>query len=150
MHIVLRTKTQKYTAPFRYRYNTEANLQAEFYMECRKRGHRVVLNFYTPVGYLDAACLSEDGRMLKAIVEVKRSNKCGLATKQLERYRSSGVRVFVLRPMDDLSAIVTAAFKEKGRTLRELAERPAVIRSKNVFNRAGAVYLDLEDLNWKQ
>ena len=150
MHITLRSRSPKYTAPFRYRFNTEANLQADFYMECRKRGHRIVLNFYTPVGYLDAACLSDDGLTLKAIIEVKRSNGCRLNTKQLARYRSSGVKVFMLRPMDDLCSIVTQAYKEKGVSLDALAERPATIRSNNVFNRRGAIYLDHEELNWKK
>jgi len=77
--------------------NSEANVQAEFYHQCRLIGLPVALEVTTPVGRLDVAVLNATGDGCVAIVECKKA-ACMISAElgQVRRYKKIGVPVYGL------------------------------------------------------
>jgi hypothetical protein len=89
---------------------TEATIQAEFYHQCRLLGLTCVLEYTTPVGRLDAVVFAEGLSAIIAGVECKRPrthsgtrrNEVALEnSRQLQRYRSTGITMFTLIRFED-------------------------------------------------
>ena len=95
----------KFRAQFGKARFSEANIQAEFYHECRLLGVNCLLELNTPVGRLDIAILNKDCSAIVAIVEVKRGY-FNLKSNQFERYRSLGVPVYGLGKLYAVNQLV--------------------------------------------
>ena len=85
------------------RLDAEANLQAEFYHQCRLIDLQLALEVTTPAGRLDAAILTPDRLNLVAIVEVKRSKLSFNEgrSRQILNYKALGVPVYGLDTTTD-------------------------------------------------
>src|SRR5271169_7045453 len=77
-------------------FDAEANIQAEFYHQCKLIGLECRLEVTTPVGRLDAVILAPGLQRVLAIVEVKRE-AASFEQRQIERYKTLGVPVYGLK-----------------------------------------------------
>ncbi len=96
------------------RLDTEANLQAEFYHECKLIGLPCSLEVITPAGRLDAVVLNAAKTQFLAIIEVKRDpvSFLGGYSTQIKRYKRLGVPVYGLSSHND-PAKLAATIKAK-------------------------------------
>jgi len=80
--------------------DSEANLQAEFYHQCKLIGQQCALEVTTRVGRLDIAVLSADRCRILAIVEAKKSHAyfANGQSAQIQRYKLLGLPVYGLSP----------------------------------------------------
>lgn len=140
----------KYTFPI-----SEANIQAEFYHQCRLLGVPCVLEFITPVGRHDACIFSPDFTHLRAIVECK-NNRCGMfnpASRQYQRYKSLGVPIYDLCSMDkalELAALIKTIYCDRyskpGRLVSEIQALPKQYRSgRNKRRPKRVAYIDIDE-----
>jgi hypothetical protein len=96
----------KYTFPI-----SEANIQAEFYHQCRLLGVPCVLEFITPAGRLDAAILNASLSRVLAIVECKRDG-ARVRPYQIARYERVGVPVHTLCSKDAAAGLAESLHRE--------------------------------------
>ena len=103
---------------FKPKYSTEANLQADFYHQCRT----VNLHPYLEYSYQGCRfdCVIVDKDEIIAIIEVKRSPELGTgqqAQRQLEAYNyfSENTPVFLLTCKNDIHKIIAKIQKIRKR-----------------------------------
>ncbi len=104
------------------KYRTEANLQADFYHQCRT----VHLFPYLEYGYQGCRfdCVVIDGDDIIAIIEVKRQNLANNEStqRQIEAYNyfSENTPVFLLSHQDEIHKIISKIQKIRKRRKKKL------------------------------
>lgn len=140
----------------RRRNTAEANVQAEFYHQCRLLGLNCELEMSTPVGRLDCAILSEDADRLLCIIECKREDRLipMWETRQIKRYKTIGVPVHYLCSFSECEAMVRhiIAAKDPGKPMSEVMQTKRIKRArfgrKRIRSEGKTIILDA-DLNYK-
>lgn len=84
---------------------TEAEIQAEFYHQCRLVGILCRLELHTRAGRPDCIIGTKDGNKAAVVVEVKRG-ATRLDHRQLARYRWLGLDVFTLCHSEEIPRLV--------------------------------------------
>jgi hypothetical protein len=111
--------SMKFIKPF---HRSEANLQADFYHQCRTVHLHPYLEYQIPGCRFD--CVIVDGEDIIAIIEVKKSREesASVATKrQIEKYNylSENTPIFILVHPDEIHVIV-----HKIQTIRKNRHKP--------------------------
>ena len=90
---------------------SEANIQAEFYMACKENNINCYLEYH--IKFLKSrfdAVIYDDNDNIYAIIEIKsyKYNRLpNFDTKQLKRYRSFGIPVFVVGRLEQIDNIIS-------------------------------------------
>jgi len=86
-------------------YQTEAEIQAEFYYRCRRAGIGCRVEFSSRVGRLDLLVTAPGGNAGVIVIEVKRSAD-KLCEKQLAKYRWLKLPVFTLCAKEEIGRLL--------------------------------------------
>jgi len=87
----------------------EANIQAEFYHQCKVRGIECYLEYKHEQSRFDAIITEEE--YIRFIVEFKsyKTNKKGKTkTRQLDKYRQYGLPVFLITRMEQIDRVIAS------------------------------------------
>lgn len=128
---------------FKLRTN-EATIQSEFYHWGRVLGVNVIPELVTPVGRLDLAVLSGDGRDLLAVVECKDEvSKLSADSEQIRRYKRLGVPVYGLAELGRCRGLLEQIARDcvAGKPLWRIMEMDRVGRPRRTDEERLAGYL---------
>jgi DNA-binding MurR/RpiR family transcriptional regulator len=103
---------------------TEANIQAEFYHQCRLKGVECYLEYKHEQSRFDAIIIKNNDVVL--IVEFKsyKTDKKGKTkTKQLDKYRQYGIPVLLITRMNQIEQVIASlSFKIGVAPMRSCAQ----------------------------
>lgn len=112
---------------------SEAEIQADVYACLKLLGLDVRLEYSTPMGRLDVAIISDDGKRILAAVECKKHKILNFNTYQLKRYRSIGIPVATADPHTDIQSLahtVCEASKWNGIPINDVKNLPRFKRKR--------------------
>lgn len=125
----------------------EANIQAEFYYECRRLGVPCILEYSTITGRHDLAVFNAGCDHLLCVIECKIDPSRGF--KQLLRYQRLGVPILKLCQLEDCAAVARqiksdffGAIPSKGVPLEKLKNIIPLERRRRRKHRKHYVELD--------
>lgn len=102
---VISTQAKKTLPDFKIPYRIpEANIQAEFYHQCRLRQIKVFLQFPYEDCKFDCIVLDKSKKKILCVVEIKyrKTTKKNYNTKQMKKYRNFDVPVFLVTSKEDI------------------------------------------------